>query len=190
MALRSVLLVAAVLFGFRAEAKVFNYETDGGAKPDDDSWDTVWKNGAALNASFAALKPGDTFLVPSKTFYVMGGIKAKNLQSVQIRIDGTLEFATTYFDTEKYMSAWPRSEPGSHGDVLECLDFHNLNNVTFTSSSEGTLNGAGAKWWGVPGIGYMMRKENRPRLMHIHDSKDILIEHLFFKDSPYWTFFS
>lgn len=180
------LLVPVVLIGSLTEAKVFNFETDGGAIPGDDSWKTVWKNGAALNASFQALKPGDVLLVPGKTFYLMGGVQAKNLDSVQIRIDGTLEFASTTLNAERYVGDWPRK--GSHAHVLECMEFDNLKNVTFTSSGEGTLNGAGAKWWGIPGIGYLRRAENRPRLLHIRASKDVLIERLFLKDSPYWSF--
>lgn len=189
MALRAYLLLAAVvLFGSHAEAKVFNFETDGGAKTDDDSWDTVWKNGAALNASFAALKPGDTLLIPNKTFYIMGGIRAQNLTSVHIQIDGTLEFASSFWRAHEYVSAWPRSGPGSDAGVLECMEFDNLRNVTFTSSGEGMLNGAGGKWWGIPLVGYLIRAENRPRLLKISNSRDVLVEHLFFKDSPYWTF--
>merc|ERR1719515_331161 len=126
MALRSWLLLSAVFLGGHAEAKVFNYETDGGAKPGDDSWDTVWKNGAALNSSLAALKPGDTFVVPDKTFYLMGGIQANGLHSVHIQIDGTLTFATTYLDSEKYLHSWPRKSPGNGhhgGPVFECMEF-------------------------------------------------------------------
>lgn len=180
----------AILFTGLAVAKVIDFEADGGAKADDDSWDTVWKNGAALNASLAALQRGDTLLIPNKTFHLMGGIEAKDLDSNVIRIDGTLEFASTWLNNHKYVEQWPRSGPGSNAGVLECFHFTNLNNVTFTSSGEGTLNGAGSKWWGLPGIGYLVRKENRPRLMKLTNGKDVLIEHLFFKDSPYWTFLS
>ena len=75
--------------------------------------------------------------------------------------------------------------------MLECLNFDNLTNVSFTSSNpdgEGLLDGAGAKWWGIPGIGYLNRKENRPRLLKVSSSRDVVVEKLYFKDSPYWTF--
>jgi len=169
-------------------AKVFDFQVDGGAKPDDSSWDTVLSNGAALNHSFSQLSPGDTLVVPAHTFYVMGGIKVRDLHSVVIRIDGTLEFGATTLNSEKYMNHWPRTGPGSKGSVIECLDFQNLTNITFTSSSQGVLDGAGSKWWGIPGVGYLIRKENRPRLFVIGHSKDILVERLFLKDSPYWSF--
>ena len=34
--------------------------------------------------------------------------------------------------------------------------------LTLTSSGVGTLDGNGAKWWGVPGVGYLTRGKNRP----------------------------
>ena len=40
---------------------------------------TGWKNGGILNATLAKLQPGDTLVVPNKTFYVMGGIIVYNL---------------------------------------------------------------------------------------------------------------
>ena len=36
--------------------------------------------------------------------------------------------------------------------------------------------------------GYLVRGENRPRLFNIQDSKNLLVENLFFLNSPYWTF--
>ena len=48
----------------------------------------------------------------------------------------------------------------------------------------------GSKWWGIPGIGYLLRGENRPRLFNIGNSKKILVENLYFLDSPYWTFWA
>lgn len=177
--------IVCLIFNF-ASAKLFNFETDGGAKANDDSWSTIWKNGAALNASLLALESGDTLVVPGKIFYLMGGVQAENLTNVVIQIDGTLKFASSTIWTERYIANWPTY--GSKGDVLECLHFSNLKNVTFTSTDEGTLDGRGAKWWGIPGVGYLIRKENRPRLLKISDSEDVLVERLFLKDSPYWTF--
>jgi polygalacturonase len=75
---------------------------------------------------------------------------------------------------------------------MECFYFNNLTNVSFTSSNGpngGLLDGSGGKWWGIPGIGYLLRTENRPRLLAVDNSKSILIENLYFKDSPYWTVF-
>lgn len=167
---------------------VYDYEKDGGAKAGDDSWDTVWSNGAALNATLARLQPGDTLVVPaSKTFYLMGAVQARDLANVTISLDGTLEFATTALNAMRYIREWPYS--AQENRPHECLQFFNLTNVRITSAtSMGTLNGAGAKWWGLPGIGYLVREEKRPRLLRISDSRDVLVEKIFYKDSPYWTF--
>ena len=84
-------LLVLLLCAQPATAKVFNYETDGGAVAGDDSMSTVLKNGAALNRSLANLTKGDVFVVPAKKFYLMGGVIANNLESVVLQFDGTLE---------------------------------------------------------------------------------------------------
>eukprot|EP01091_Cochliopodium_minus_P015762 TRINITY_DN5699_c0_g1_i1.p2 TRINITY_DN5699_c0_g1~~TRINITY_DN5699_c0_g1_i1.p2 ORF type:complete len:358 (-),score=83.97 TRINITY_DN5699_c0_g1_i1:53-1126(-) len=109
----------------------------------------------------------------------MGGIKASNLSNIIFQIDGTIAFSDD-------IDAWPTYQGGQ---VLECFEFSNFYNVTFTSKSRlGLLNGRGAKWWGIPGIGFLLRGENRPRLFNIGNSQKILVEYLYFLDSPYWTF--
>ena len=95
-----------------------------------------------------------------------------------LKIEGTIIFSDN-------MDEWPRE---SNGDVFECIHFFNIDNATFTSSGIGTFNGQGETWWGLPGIGYLVRGENRPRLFNVEDSKNILVENLFFLNSPYWTF--
>ena len=50
------------------------------------------------------------------------------------------------------------------------------------------MQGNGAGWWGIPGIGYLVREEDRPRLFAIDNSKQVLVEHIEFLQSPYWTF--
>ena len=124
------------------------------------------------------LYPGDLFLIPNKTFLMMGGITASKIESVTFQIDGTVVFSDN-------MADWPRQ---GNGRVLHCIHFHNFTNVTFTSSGVGVLDGQGDTWWGVPGIGYLVRGENRPNLFRIDDSKDILIENLLFLNYPCWTF--
>lgn len=66
--------------------------------------------------------------------------------------------------------------------------FENLDDVTFTSSGVGTLNGNGKGWWGY--ISYLEIAENRPRLMNIYNSGNLLIENLYYLNSPYWTFYA
>lgn len=165
-------------------ATVINFE-DAGATRDDNSWDTVWANGAIMNKSLAQLMPGDTLVVPNATFYIMGGLMVQGLKNATIQLDGTLAFASTTLNAEKYIKQWPRD---ANGRVKECFYFIDAKHITFTSSGKGTLDGKGAKWWGVPGIGYLLREENRPRLIKIENSEDVVFEHWFLKDSPYWNF--
>lgn len=71
--------------------------------------------------------------------------------------------------------------------LREC-NVYDSTNVKITGSGQGILDGSGQKWWGVPGIGYLVREENRPRLLHVTRGYNVLVEHVLFKDSPYWTF--
>ena len=80
----------------------------------------------------------------------------------------------------------PRKE--ENGDVLNCLLLDRMRNVTITSTGVGTLDGNGERWWGIPGIGFLVRKEDRPNLFKTEDSTDLLVENLFLKDAPHWTF--
>jgi len=146
--------------------------------PNDPSSATTWYNGALFNTTFASLMPGDRFIIPNSTFYVMGGIKAAELRDIIIQIDGTIIFSED-------MDSWPTD---AQGNVFECFFFDRIVNVTFTSSGRGLLDGSGAVWWGIPGLGYIERGENRPRLLTIAHSKNILVEYLYLINSPYWTF--
>jgi polygalacturonase len=149
-----------------------------GAKPDDNSYETALANGKLLNETLNSLSVGDTFFVPNSTYTLIGGIIAKNIKGVIIQIDGTLSFSD---DRE----TWPRN---SNGDVMECIYLENIEDIIFTSSGKGTLDGNGKEWWGA--INFLRHQEDRPRLLHIVTSKNVIIENLLFKDSPFWTFFA
>eukprot|EP00438_Fugacium_kawagutii_P025917 Skav228600 [mRNA] locus=scaffold5678:41972:43682:+ [translate_table: standard] len=146
-----------------------------GAKADDSSEAVEWSNGAVLNRTLAKLQSGDRLVIGGKTFHLMGGIQVANLANVVIQLDGKLVFSSR-------TKAWPRTATGG---VLSCMHFANLNNVTFTSSSRGSVDGQGAAWWGF--IRYLENEENRPRLWEISGAKDVLIEHFELINSPYWT---
>ena len=162
-----------------------------GALPDDTSDLAAWHNAILLNSTLARLEPGDTLFFPNTTFTLMGGVQGWNLTDVTIQLDGTLRFSDSIDD-------WPTGEMGviGAGSVLHCWAFFNLTRVTFTSSGVGTLDGTGAVWWGVPGIGYLVRGKNRPHLFYVHGerdsnnllgSKDLLLENWFFLNSPHFT---
>ena len=93
MRLSIILQIVVALFLAAAESRVMDFEADLGAIADDFSEEVAWFNGGLLNSSLPALEPGDTFFVPNKTFYVMGGINASDISSVVFLIDGTLLFS-------------------------------------------------------------------------------------------------
>lgn len=173
------LILACTLSSSLVTGTVYNFAALG-ALPNNASETAAWINGGLLNATLARLCKGDTLVFPNTTFYLMGGILGSNMSDVTLQFDGTIDFSTD-------MDAWPRTGPTKKGAVLECFHFINCNNLSFTSSmGKGLINGNGATWWGFPGIGYLSRQENRPRLLNIESSQNILVENIILKDSPYW----
>lgn len=168
--------LAACLTG-GAIANVINFESIG-AVPDDYSYETALANGNLLNATFNSLVPGDVFFVPNKTYAVTGGIYAVGLKNVTFQFDGTLQFNN---DRE----TWPTFEDGS---VMECIYLQDIEDIKITSSGKGTLDGNGKEWWGA--IKFLKYQENRPRLVHIVNSKNVIVENMLFLNSPYWTFYA
>ncbi|KYR01689.1 hypothetical protein DLAC_01694 [Tieghemostelium lacteum] len=164
-------LIICILFVIYVNCEIIEYQ---GIENQSDLG-TQWKNGALLNQTLASLQPYDELVFLNTTYYLMGGILANNIRDVIIHFEGTLIFSD---DTKE----WPRN--GS-GNVLECFQFMNFQNVTFTSSTVGLLDGQGEVWWGL--LGYAEYHENRPRMLNMGNSSQILIENLYFKSSPYWT---
>jgi hypothetical protein len=162
---------------FVASASIIDFERIG-AIPYNNSYDVSLFNGNLFNATVNALQPGDTFLIPNRTFSLIGGIKAVGLKDVTFQIEGTIAFTN---DRE----TWPKKADGS---VEECIYLEQIENVVFTSRGTGTLNGNGKAWWGA--INFLKYQEDRPRLLHIYGSKNVLMENLLLKDSPYWTFYA
>eukprot|EP01038_Epipyxis_sp_PR26KG_P006617 gene6617-9084_t len=160
------------------QSAIVNFERIGGI-PHNTSYEVAFANGQLFNDTLNKLQPFDVFIIPNRTFTMVGGIIVEvGLSDVVIQIDGTISFTN---DRE----TWPKN---ANGDVEECIYMSNLSNVTFTSSGTGTLDGNGQEWWGA--IKFLVHQEDRPRLLHIYNTKDILVENLLFKDSPYWTFYA
>ena len=95
----------ALLLPSPTAAKTYDLQVDGGAIPDNTTLAAAWINGGAFNATLAKLQPGDTLLVPNRSFYLMGGIQTRDKVNVTIRIDGTLSFSND-------IKAWPRKGNG------------------------------------------------------------------------------
>ena len=87
------LLVLLQVLTLLADGRVIDFERDVGGRPDDMTEETAWYNGGLMNSTLPTLEPGDTFVIPNKTFYLMGGIVAGDISSVVFIIDGTLLFS-------------------------------------------------------------------------------------------------
>lgn len=160
-----------------ANSAIINFES-AGATPRLQTIDIAFKNRDLLNSLFSSMQSGDTLFFPNKTFFLVGGVVGNKLSNITIQIDGTLLFSDD-------RDTWPVDSTGA---VVECIVFTDIEYITFTSSGQGTIDGNGKKWWGA--IDFLKHQENRPRLFHIITSKDIIVEYLLFKNSPYWTFYA
>lgn len=175
------LLLIVLLNIVFTKAAVFDFLKEGGIPSPEGhqpSIDVCNKNSLLLNQTLAALKRGDSLHFPNTTFFFNGHVVGENLFGVRIVVDGTVKFTD---DRDN----WPRHADGS---VYPALEFLNITDVVFTSNGKGTIDGNGKAWWGA--IDMLRYGENRPRLMHIKPSKNIIVENLLFKNSAYWTFWA
>lgn len=175
------LRVVALLLVDQAAARIIDFEADAGATAGSKASTAVAvQNSKIFSSMLLSIAPGDTLVIPNKTFTLMGGIIGSGLLDVTIRIDGTLQFSDD-------INAWPTKD----GKMpVTALQFFNTTGLTLTSSGKGTLDGNGAKWWGIPGIGYLERGKNRPPLMSVTNASSLVVENLFFLNSPRFNFIS
>mmetsp|Transcript_28005 Transcript_28005/g.41270 ORF Transcript_28005/g.41270 Transcript_28005/m.41270 type:complete len:822 (-) Transcript_28005:88-2553(-) len=124
-------------------------------------------------------------IVPnSGTFYLDRGVYVDGLQNAIIEINGRLSFRFGEIINE-FISRDHRP--------TSCLTILNSKNVTITSSKgkgstgTGIMDGGGPKWWGVPYLGYVQRLEDRPYLLLVNHTENMVISNLLFQDAPYYT---
>ena len=173
------LLFAAILSLACARGALVDFEAAGATPGRKSSTKVAFTNTAILNRTLASLNIGDTLVIPNKTFVVMGGVYSSGLTSVAIQIDGTLQFKDD-------LDAWPKN-----GKMpVTAITVENSFNLTITSSGTGTLDGKGGKWWGIPGIGYLIRGKDRPPLMAVNNATDFVLEHILLLNSPRFHFIS
>ena len=135
-------------------------------------------NARALADALLRLRAGGTLRIGRGVWHVQGGVCADGVANVRIVLDGTLRWVDD-------IAAWPRD---AQHRALPCLAFGRATNLTLTSASgDGVLDGNGQRWWGMPGIGYLWRGENRPRLLLLEHCRHVLVERVLLRDSPYWT---
>ncbi|KAG7347940.1 glycosyl hydrolase family 28 protein [Nitzschia inconspicua] len=166
-------------------------------------------NTAAFTRALKDLRPGDTVLVPDgKQFTLFGGVVANDKHHFALDVAGSLHFIHD-------RTIWPKHitpstyfnrtyEPG--------LSFVNCTKFTLTCSSKtpakvevdrkrnlvrlvdssthrgGIINGNGKGWWDDVIAGRIHEHEyTRPRLIHIIEAEDVMVEKLTLLNSPYWT---
>jgi len=162
-----------------ASARVVDFGQVGGISGEHADTKVALQNRDLFVSSLSSLDPGDTLLVPNTTFRIMGGMVLSDLYNVTIQLDGTLSFSDD-------LKAWPKD-----GKMpLTALKFINSSHLTLTSSGTGTLNGNGAKWWGIPFIGYLIRGKNRPPLLHMASASNLIVENLLFLNAARFSFTS
>ncbi|CAF1332555.1 unnamed protein product [Adineta ricciae] len=162
--------------------RVIDFEAIGGIAGDD-RLSTCRKNTHLLNQTVNSLQTNDTIVFPSnRTFWLIGGIYARRLAHVTFQIDGVLKFSDNFLQ-------WPR-DSRTHL-VLDCFYFEQLDHVTFTSANtenqKGVIDGSGNRWWGI--VEYLVIRGDRPRLLVIYNSTNLLVENILLKNSPKWTFY-
>lgn len=168
-------VAAAFLLLAAAHARVVDVER-AGAVADAADTASMWQNGVVMNQTLASLQPGDTLLVPNKTFHLYGGVYASGLRNVTLRLEGTLSYAPD-------RARWPLD--ARTGKVRACMHLEDVEDLVITSTGTGTFQGNGAAWWGA--LNYLVHGENRPRLLEVFDGARIVVERLAFLNSPYWT---
>ena len=67
----------------------------------------------------------------------------------------------------------------SNQDVYDAFQFYAIDNVTFTSNGVGMFEGNGEEWWGY--VQYLLRSTDRPKMMNMWRSRNILWENLVLK---------
>lgn len=172
-----LLVLVAVFIDLLGAKKEVDFISIGGI-PGNSSWAAKTSNRDLLTGALSALEEGDTFLIPNMTFHSLGGIVVEQeLKNVKIVLGGTIRF-------DHHKELWPRSEDGS---ILECMQFAGLESSILTTlgndtSNRGTLEGGGVYWWDLQNI-----NNDRPRLLSIQKSTDLVLERWRFSDSPFWS---
>jgi polygalacturonase len=170
-------LIAVSLCLPAISGKVLNFLDDFGGIPDDESEEACQFNTDLLSGVLQNYAGNNTLLIPENTtFHLFHGVYAKGVNNTVIQIDGTLRF-------ERFDYSWDANDPSA------CLRIDGSHNVTVTSSGRGLIDGRGPQWWGIPLIGFLEVKENRPRLVVFNQTKDLLIENIILQDSPYHTLY-
>ncbi len=109
-------------------------------------------------------------------------------QGTNLWVEGTLKGS-------ERVSDYPLTTTRMEGQT--CLYFPALVNIEgvdgFVLGGPGTIDGSGQRWWEEMRIRWTWKPDalnkdgQRPRLVYISDSRNVTIQDLHLKDSPFWT---
>ena len=145
--------------------------TDFGAVTNDSSLSATSANTVALQKALVAANSSTTdrvALVPAGASFCYFWLKVDYLVNVTLQIDGTLLVSNNISATE-----WPVK-----GDFAS-LWFENARGLTLIGN--GMIDGQGYDWWWHVII---TKQDQRPHMVRITSSQDILISNLRFENSP------
>jgi len=160
------------IFAFMV-ASIAHKISDFGAIPNNKSSDCVILNGKAIEQAIIAANSTLDRLVlieGNSIYHMVPSSNLNNLINITIQIDGTL----VAWDGD--LSFWPRD--GSNNSMT-MLSVSNSYNVTFTGN--GIIEGFGYRWWWQV---ILIGDDNRPDLLYVGGSMNVLIENLTFSNSP------
>eukprot|EP01083_Nonionella_stella_P279756 951580_1 len=182
-----------------------DFETDVGGIPYNYSVAALQHNSQALG-NFLQQNANDTTLfLPDKTFHFHPGIYGQYIHNFKFLINGTMRFhrpavtLTNHYDRpepgillddsmdilisspEPYENDDTRSSGKNSDNDDEIID------SDYGRHKRGVVDGHGADYWGIPGIGYLPLGEFRPDLLVMNRTSNALIEYIIFRDSGLYT---
>jgi hypothetical protein len=169
-------------------------------------------NRRAFNFALETASSGDIVLVPEgKTFVMLGGVVANQKENITIDIAGSLSYL---YDTKRWTKNETPKSPLKRGRTFDpAFALYLCKNVTVTSSSsnraqlkytpknhdislqkgDGMIVGNGEAWWyddlfNCSCLYFDGHKYQRPRLLYVMQSSNVVVEYITLVNSPYWSF--
>ena len=148
---------------------------DFGAIPNDSSATSVFKNGKALEAAFRFANSSDDRKIVvefGKTYHMLPSTSSLlfNLYDLTLQIDGSL------IAWGGDIALWTKD---NRNKTISFISLSNCKNITIRGN--GVIEGLGYRWWWHV---ILIGDDNRPNLLDIHDSQNIVIDGLTFSNSP------
>ena len=144
---RSISLLVAAVSAIAGASVADLHAIQWTGRPDDPAFAS--NNTRSLNAALAMLEPGSTLVIPNRTFWLAGGVRATGLINATVRLDGTLRFLAG-------RKGWPTEPCGANRTcVVKAILLENVRGLTLASG----------------GAGWASKRLTGPRNAHSRDSR-------------------